>query len=205
MRSYLLKLGVASCLTLWPWAAMAHAFGAGSGAYDLFLAGAAVPLSTPAVLFCLVPLGLFVSLWREDGMVRIWPGFLAGLIGGAFIAPFVGPGISIAALMFGIVCALAGAISPNIPEPVAIGFGALGGVLSALVSLEGHGLLELPLLIYAGIVFGSILAVVMSAGLVSATLQQWPHQWLRIGWRILISWSGALGILLVAFEAKASF
>jgi len=196
------RAAVAAALALLPQDASAHAFSSGRDLYAQFIEGAGVPLVTPAIILALLPLGLLAGLWRRDGMVQVWPWFIAGLLAGGLAAPLAGPDVVVAAMGVGVVCAVLAALGPDLPRLTVAALAALAGGLAAAVAREGHGFGELPLLIYAGIFLGAHLVTVVPAAAVSATLDRWPAAWLRIGWRVVASWSGAIGLMLLAFQLR---
>lgn len=186
-----------------PAPAFAHSFEAGAGLYDQFVEGTAVPLSDPALLLCLLPLGLLAGLWRADGMVAIWPALLTGQVAGVLLAPFVAPWIATVAVALGAASAVLAALKPGLPRAVPTALALATGLVASMLSFEGHGLGELPVMIHAGLLFGAVLAVAIPAGLVSATTERWPADWLRIGWRVVSSWSGAVALMFLAFQLAA--
>jgi hypothetical protein len=190
----------AALLALQPVAAQAHAFTAGADLYRQFVEGSTVPLVTAPILMLLLPLGLLAGLWRQNGMVLIWPGFALGLLAGIPAAPLASPGIALAASGVGIVLAVLAALAVPLTLWPARGLATLAGLTASMVSLEGHGWGELPVLIHLGILFGAHLVVMVPAALVASSLDHWNDRpWLRIGWRILASWSAAISVLLLAF------
>ena len=76
---------------------------------------------------------------------------------------------------------------------------ALTGGVSALAAFEGHALFELPLGVHAGLLLGANVAFAVVAAVVSASLDRWRRDWLRVGWRIAASWLAAISALVLAF------
>ncbi len=189
-------------LALLPDRGAAHAFQAGSDLYDQFIEGTAVALSSPPIILCLLPLGLLAGTWRRDGMLAVWPWLLAGQAAGIAVAAISPPSIGAAALALGAVTATLAALRPGPPVPAPQLFAGLTGLLSAAASFEGHGLFQLGAGIHAGLLFGANLAVAAMAGLAAATLERWPHAWLRIGWRVASSWLAAVALMVLAFELR---
>jgi len=198
--SYSLPL-VAGAITLWPLGAHAHAFKTGS-AYPQFIEGTAASIGSPVILLTLIPIGILASAWRENGMVVMWPALIVGLFAGIPLAIFASPSISIAALSLGTASGVLAALALAYPPAVVVVLGGLGGVLSTMVSLEGHELGELPIPIYAGILFGAMLSAVFPAGIVHLLLQKFPQPWMRIGMRVVGSWSAAIAAMLLAFQFR---
>lgn len=195
-----LPFAVAAVL-LWPLRAFAHAFQTGS-AYPQFIEGTAASIGSPVILLSLIPIGILASAWRKNGMTVIWPALLIGLLAGIFLATFATPAIAIAGLAVGTLAGGLGALALAYPPALIVAFGGLGGVLSSMISLEGHKLGELPIAIHAGILFGAMLCCVIPAGLVHLLRAKFPQPWMRIGLRVLSSWSAAIATLLLAFQLR---
>lgn len=188
---------------LGPQGALAHAFSSGRDGYEQFIEGASVTLAAPALILPLAALGIFVGLWRADGMVRVWPLFLAAQVVGVGLAVLVGPWIATAGLAFGIATAVIAALRGAAARPVVFAMVALGGVIALAGSLEGHGFAELPVMIHLGILAGANVAVSAVAGLVVATTRRWRASWIAIGWRIAASWLAAIMVLFLAFMLRS--
>ena len=182
----------------------AHAFESGADYYAQFLEGAGVILGYPETLLPLLSLGILLSLWHPEGMLRAWPAFLIGLSAGIPLAAVVGTWVISAILIAGLLTASLAALLPRHirAEALAISFGL--GLLTTAASLQGHGLLELPVLIYIGIVFAANLATACSAGIASLAMEQVEANWMRILWRIAGSWLAAIMTLLFAFTLTAN-
>jgi hypothetical protein len=195
MRAVIAAAGV----TLAAGQAQAHAFTSGADQYAQFVEGAGVMLGTPAIVLALVPMGLLVGQNGQAAMPRVWPALLAGLAGGWIAAPSVGPGITLAAVGAGAVTGALGALIPRLAPAALMALTALSAALSVMVALEGHGRWELPWLIIAGIMVGAHLVLVLPAAGVAATTDRWPAPWLRIGWRVVSSWAGAIALIFGAF------
>lgn len=178
----------------------AHAFDAGADAYGQFVEGAAVMLIYPGILLPLLALGVLLSLWREDGLPTVWPVFLAGQVTGVFAAALAGPGVALVFMGLGIVTAALAALWPGVPTALALGLAALSGVLAMTTAFEGHGLFELPVFTHLGLLFGANLATALAAGLSTLALTRIEAGWMRIGWRVVASWIGAILMLTLAFE-----
>lgn len=179
--------------------ASAHAFQDGVVFYDQFLEGAGVVIGYPGILLPLLSLGLLVSLWDPDGMLRVWPVFAAGQIAGIPAAALAGPGVADLCLALGILTAGLAARLGRHGRAEVMGLAALSGALALAVSLEGHGLFELSVFIHLGLLLGVNLVVAVSAGLTRTVLDLVERPWMRIGWRVAASWLAAVQILLLAF------
>jgi len=186
---------------LWPLQSQAHNFATGT-AYPEMVEGAGASLNSPEILLTLIPIGLLASLWDDEGMLKIWPGLLIGMIVGIPLAPLVGGWIIAVSLAVGAICALMAVSGANYPKSLVVGIATALGALSSMVSFEGHTFGEFPLPIYIGILFGANLIVVIAAGIAKALLMKLPYFWTRIGLRVASSWVTAIGLMLLAFEMK---
>jgi len=180
--------------------AQAHAFDAGADAYGQFVEGAAVMLTFPGIVLPLLALGLLLSLWREDGLPKVWPVFLAAQVAGIFGAALVGAVVALIFMGLGIVIAAVAALAPSVPKAAAYAFAGLAGVFAMLTAFEGHGLFELPVFTHLGLLFGANLATALAAGIANLALTRVEAGWMRIGWRVAASWIGAILMLTLAFE-----
>lgn len=197
-----------SLLTLWLGVCAgpvhAHAFDAGADAYGQFVEGAAVILIYPGILLPLLALGLLLSLWREDGLPTVWPVFLAAQVAGVFAASLAGPVVALVFMGLGIVTAALAALWPAVPKALALGLAALAGVFAMMTAFEGHGLFELPVFTHLGLFFGANLATALAAGVSNLALVRIEAGWMRIGWRVVASWIGAILMLTLAFEVTGA-
>ena len=184
-------------------AAFAHAFESGADLYAQFTEGVGVILTYPATLLPLMALGIMLSLWTKEGMVRAWPVFLIGQLVGLIAGAFVGEWILSIMLGLGIVVAALAALLPRFAQPLALGLAGAVGLVSLSASLEGHGLFELPFFIYFGILFGTNIAVACTAGLARYAMERYEADWMRIVWRVAESWIAAILMLILAFTISA--
>ena len=189
---------------LWGSQASAHAFESGANLYAQFQEGTSVILSYPETLLPLMTLGILLSLWTIEGLIRAWPAFLIGLVTGFPFAALIGPWIVPVILAAGILTAALGAILNSHTKPAALGLSLVMGLLVSMVSLEGHGFLELPFFIYAGIFFGANLVLAISAGLTRFALEKVEAPWMRILCRVAASWIGAILMLVLAFTLRGA-
>lgn len=180
----------------------AHAFRSGSDAYAQFLEGTSVILFYPESLLPLVAAGILVGLWHKDGMGWSWPAFAVGLLIGLPLSVLVGPWVKILLMVLGVLTGALAALLPrhNKPEALAIAFAT--GLFVMLVSLEGHGLFELPLFIYVGILFMANLAFIIPANVTRMSLERFTFDALPIIFRVAASWIATILILLLAFEMR---
>ncbi len=180
--------------------ANAHAFTAGADLYAQFVEGASVILIYPAILLPILALGILVSLWDTEGLPRAWPLFLSGQIVGVFLAALVGPGMLTAFIGLGLVTATLAALAPAVPRWAVFGLAGLTGIGALATALEGHGLFEQSAFTHLGLLFGTNLAVALSAGLARLVLVAFEAAWVWIGVRVASSWIGAILLLTLAFE-----
>jgi hypothetical protein len=178
--------------------AEAHAFDLGAGAYVQFVEGAGVVLALPGLLLPLVALGIAISLWDTEGLPRVWPMALAGQAAGLILAPLMGPGIAAGAMALGAGVAALAALWPGSHRAVIATISTLTGLFVTLAAFEGHGLFELPLAVHAGVIFAVNLVLAAGAGAAALALERWPAGWMRLGWRIVASWLGAVLVLMLA-------
>ena len=202
MRRRLSLLGAAAVLPAGR--AHAHAFQSGADSYAQFLEGAGVVLRYPETLLPVLALGILLSLWDREGMVRAWPAFLAGQLGGLALAAVVGAWIASVNLAAGLVVATLGALLPRHVRAEALAAGLIIGLLVIAASLEGHGFLELPLFIHLGILFAANLAVACTAGAARFAMEQIEAAWMHILWRVAASWLAAILALFLAFTLRGA-
>lgn len=192
--------GLCAALVLLPGAAQAHAFRTGADVYTQFIEGVGVPLADPALVLCLLPLGLLAGLWRPDAMPKLWPVLIPALILGGLCASLAPPEVAIAAVSVGAATACIAALARTLPSLLVLAMGALGGAVAGLTALQGHGFGELSLAIHLGLLLGANLVVAIPAALVKLTLPDGAAMWRRIGWRVAASWSGAVAVMFLAFQ-----
>jgi hypothetical protein len=183
-----------------PSAAAAHDFAAFGDPWSQILAGALVPLSDPALLLALVPLGVALGLWREDGLPRLWPALAAGLAAGAAAAPLAGLSTAFAASLAGLATGLMGAAARAWPVWLMAAASVVTGLVAGMTALEGHSLATLPGTIHLGVLMGALVTVAAPFGLVSATRERVPPPWPMIGWRVVASWLAAIALMLAALS-----
>lgn len=184
--------------------ASAHAFQSGADHYAQFLEGAAVILGYPETLLPLLALGILLSLWQEEGLLRAWPAFLIGLLVGVPLAAMVGTWITLAIAGTGLLTAILAAVLPRHVGAEVIAISLLLGLLTTAASLEGHGFLELPVFIHLGILFAANLVTASVAGVTRLSMERVTAPWMRILWRIASSWLAAILTLVLAFTATAN-
>ncbi|MDJ0824640.1 MAG: hypothetical protein QNJ16_03970 [Rhodobacter sp.] len=184
--------------------AEAHAFQSGADYYAQFLEGAGVILWYPETLLPLLSLGILLSLWHPEGMLRAWPAFLMGLLAGIPLAAFVGTWVTSVLLIAGILTAILAALLQRHIRAEALAISLSLGLLASAASLQGHGVLELPVFIYVGIVFAANMVTACAAGIASLAMERVEANWMRILWRIAGSWLAAIMTLVFAFTLTAT-
>lgn len=202
-RRHLLPLAfVAAPCAFAPTGAVAHSFESGADLYAQFVEGAGVVVTYPAVFLPLLALGLFLSLWHPEGMVRAWPAFLVGQLVGIALAPLVGEWILPVMMGAGLAVAALAALLPQPDRILSLIFAATLGVLALALGLEGHALFELPALIHLGLIFGTNATVALAAGIGRLAMDRVPADWMRITLRVAASWIAAMLMLILAFTFR---
>jgi hypothetical protein len=154
------------------------------------------------VVLCLVSLGVFAGVGLRQRVLQVWPWFAAGLLGGMALAALVPGTVALGLFGVGAICALLAALNPRLPGFTCQTLAAIAGALVGVEMLQGHAFGSLHPGIYLGIIFGAHLALLAPATAVSASLERWPAEWLQIGWRVVASWCGAIGLMLAAFTLR---
>jgi len=180
-------------------AAQAHSFGTGTDAFEAFVEGSnAVLFSLFSLLPCL-SLGVLLTLWQLEGMIKVWPLLIATHVVGFLLAPLVGTWVIPTLVIAGAITATLAALLPRHTRPEAMALTGIIGFLTMLVNLEGHAFLELTTPIYVGIFVASSFAVAAGAGIARIILERFSYDWVRIGLRIAASWLAAMQVMLLAF------
>jgi hypothetical protein len=183
--------------------AAAHAFQGGADGYAQFVEGAGVILTYPGILLPILALGVAISLWDTEGLPRVWPYALAGQVLGIFAASVVGVWVAAAFMGLGIVVAVLAALWPSNHRILIVASAGLTGLGAIAAALEGHGLFELPVMIHLGILFGANLVLAAASGAAALTMERVAAPWMRIGWRVVASWIGAILLLFLAFALRS--
>ena len=199
MRGLLLP-GAVALLAAGP--AHAHAFESGKDAYALFLQGVAQPWLMLPVAVLLIGTGLFLGIWRVEGIVPAWPGLILGAALGVGLGPLV-PQVGSAVLAgAALVVAGLGVAALRVPMLAAVGIAALATALSGRFLMETHALGELPVAFLLGMAAGCTTQVALVAGAVQLTREHLTNRAVLIGWRALMSWVAAVAILTLAFALR---
>lgn len=183
-----------------PASAAAHGVRPGADPWSQIVAGALVPISDPALLLALLPLGLTLGIWNADGLPRLWPALAAGLVAGAAAAPLAGLSIAFAAILMGLGTALMGAAALAWPFWLMAAVTAATGLVAGMAALEGHALGGVPITLYLGMIGGAFLAVAIPFALTAVSRTLIPVPWISIGWRVASSWLAAIALMLAALR-----
>ncbi|AHM03535.1 hypothetical protein roselon_01140 [Roseibacterium elongatum DSM 19469] len=178
----------------------AHSFDTGADAYNQLVEGTAVVLTDPGLVIPIFALGVLLSLWRPEGLPQVWPVYLLAQVSGVVTAAFVGAWITTVFVGLGIVTAVAAALLPRPTTAIAMMLAAVTGLGALAVGLEGHGLFELSVFIHLGLILGVNIAVALPAGAARVALDKVQAPWMRIGWRVVASWLGAILVLYLAVD-----
>ncbi len=189
-----------AAVALLPSVAAAHGYIPGADPWSQIIAGALVPVTDPALLLALLPLGLTLGIWSTEGLPRVWPALAAGLVAGAAAAPLAGLSIAFAAILTGLATALLGAAALAWPFWLMAVVSAGTGLVTGMAALEGHAFGTLPMTLHLGIVGGALVTVAVPFALVAATRDLVPAPWLTIGWRVASSWLAAISLMLAALR-----
>lgn len=180
----------------------AHAFESGQDTYALLLKGVSQPWLMLPVAVLLIGLGMLAGIWRVEGTIAIWPALLLGVLLGLGLGPFV-PQVPVLWLMAGaLVVSGLGILALALPQAAMLGLATLATALPSRFLMEAHAFGELPWPFVIGMGLGITTCAALAAGLVQATRERIGHSAVLIGWRALISWVGAIAILMMAFELR---
>lgn len=179
--------------------ASAHSFGAGTDAFASFVEGSNAVLFSPVSLLPCLSLGLLLTLWQLEGMVKAWPVILVAHVVGFLLAPMIESWVIPTLVLIGAVTATLGALLPRHIRAEALVIAGIVALFTMLVSLEGHAWLELTVPIYVGIFAAASFTIAAGAGLARLALENFPAPWMRIGLRVAASWLAAVQVLMAAF------
>jgi len=202
-RLYSVFAGSATLLALSPLPAQAHAFKAGAESFAQFVQGTTTVFTYPPILLPLVALGILLTLWDLEGMIRAWPALVAGQLIGIVAAAFAGPWAAYVPLAVGVVAAVLAALQADMKRGIILGIAFLSGLATMFANLEGHKFFEVPVLIQLGMLFGANFSVAASAGVVRIFFDRINHAWIRIPWRIISSWLAAILVLYLTFALQS--
>jgi hydrogenase/urease accessory protein HupE len=194
-----ISLTVLTMIVIFPEAAMAHLVTSGLGP---FYDGALHLALSPADLLGLVAVTLLAGLsgrkaarWAVIVLPLAW--FVGGIVGSVFPAAAELSWMSIIAfLIVGVLVAIDFTLPSMTVASLAGAFGVLSGLQngSALAAV-GAGLSALP---------GVVVAVLITALLISALVVSMRADWPRIVLRVAGSWIAAVGMLMFGWMLKAA-
>lgn len=181
--------------------ANAHDFGKGD-AMDHFLAGGSLLLEPYAAVTLLIATALLIALWDPFG----FPGLLLYLA----LGTAAGFGLAVTAITpdAGFVLALAVAIcvlavaAPALSRKVMAPLVLLCATIVASHVLDGHDPAALPVSALLGYLAGTYFLFSAVTGLAAYPIQAFRPPVPRIAVRILASWTGAVAVLLLAFQLR---
>lgn len=179
----------------------AHSFIGEGGAYDIFVEGAGVVLGDIRLILPLIAVGLMVALWQIDGLISVWPAMIVGNFIGIPLATISTPTAYQIFTALGLMVAIIAAVKPNRFKPEILFVTFVISVGAMMCALQGHKFLELPIMIYLGIIFGTNLTLAMSANGAGLFLRSITSSWAKIIIRALASWVAAMSLLILAVDA----
>ena len=179
----------------------AHSFIGEGGAYDIFVEGAGVVLSDIRLILPLIAVGLMVALWQIDGLISVWPAMIVGNFIGIPLAIISTTAAYQIFTALGLMVAIIAAVKPDRLKPEILFVTFVISVGAMMCALQGHKFLELPLMIYLGIIFGTNLTLAMSANGAGLFLRSITSSWAKIIIRALASWVAAMSLLILAANA----
>ena len=179
----------------------AHSFIGEGGAYDIFVEGAGVVFSDIRLILPLIAVGLMVALWQIDGLISVWPAMIVGNFIGIPLAIISTTAAYQIFTALGLIVAIIAAVKPDRLKPEILFVTFVISVGAMMCALQGHKFLELPLMIYLGIIFGTNLTLAMSANGAGLFLRSITSSWAKIIIRALASWVAAMSLLILAANA----
>ena len=179
----------------------AHSFIGEGGAYDIFVEGAGVVLGDIRLILPLIAVGLMVALWQIDGLISVWPAMIVGNFIGIPLAIISTTAAYQIFTALGLIVAIIAAVKPDRLKPEILFVTFVISVGAMMCALQGHKFLELPLMIYLGIIFGTNLTLAMSANGAGLFLRSITSSWAKIIIRALASWVAAMSLLILAANA----
>ncbi|QJD71994.1 hypothetical protein [Marinobacterium sp. LSUCC0821] len=182
---------------LWQPAALAHSFGAGTDAFVSFLNAVSIFVSDPILLLPSISLGILAAAYKTRGLVDIWPWLFGSHLVGFLTASLVGDWVNSILLVVGLAVATIAALVSKPAKILVISSGVITGVLTMLVSLQGHAWHELSMSVYVGLFAGASMGVVISSGIAEVALEKLPEKVSKIALRVAASWLAAIQLLAV--------
>jgi urease accessory protein len=193
----LLAGGVAGALLLLPGAALAHSPIPGIGG---FYNGLLHPLVVPAHLLALVGLGLWLGQQALPGIERALLSFSLLLLTGLVLAAFAAPGGGQTSLLLACALGLGLLVAAAWPLPryATAAIAGLVGLLIGLDSAPEAAATRTRLIILAGVGVGVHLLLLNVVALTSYA----QKPWLKVGVRVLGSWSAASALMVLALALR---
>jgi hypothetical protein len=142
-----------------------------------------------------------VALWQIDGLISVWPAMIVGNFIGIPLAIISTTAAYQIFTALGLIVAIIAAVKPDRLKPEILFVTFVISVGAMMCALQGHKFLELPLMIYLGIIFGTNLTLAMSANGAGLFLRSITSSWAKIIIRALASWVAAMSLLILAANA----
>lgn len=190
---------------LWPGAALAQRHPAVRSDLQQVSDGVETIFAHPETFLPLIALGLFLSLWKRDGLTRAWPAGLIGQLAALFAAPFLGPSVVLGALAVGAVAAAAAALGRLRGEVAVTVLALLTTFLALSAVMNGFGLFTLTLFQYLGLYLGANLALAVPGWVARLLLAKVPGRWIVLVVRVLAGWLALSIGLFLAYLARSQF
>ncbi|HEY4135374.1 MAG TPA: HupE/UreJ family protein [Alphaproteobacteria bacterium] len=176
-----------------------------------FTDGLQHPFGIPAHMMTILGLGLLLG--QRDLATLRGPiyGFLAGLVGGLVLSPFLTTDVMTAGLsatQLALVAVLGGLIAMSRPLPLALlaTLGVIGGAVLGLDSAPDGATLQQTAACLAGTAIALILVLLNLVALANyAMAQAARHPWMSVGMRIVGSWIVAASLMVLALHLRNSF
>lgn len=180
--------------------AEAHIFAEDGNVFTNFLAGNEAVFLDLQVSTSLLAAALLFGIWRTDGLIKVWPVFLAGnAVGIALSAAGVSDPF-IVHLSLTMLLGLGAAAEISLPVIWMRGLALLIGTIPVIAILFDHNFKDVPIPFIAGILVGLNLLFALAIGIVLLILWQLPYGWVRIAWRALAAWLVAITLMILALE-----
>jgi hypothetical protein len=203
LKRGLVAIAVLGVLLL-PFPAYSHAFSIGQTGYQNFLSGNVAVFADIPVLLGLIAAGIFAGIWNMEGFPKLWPFYVAGLVGGLLLGL---TGLVPAALptyCTVVIVGLLAAAAPDFPTWLMRLIYFLIGVVLTNAVITGHTIDSIPIWSYIGIAFALNFGLVIPAGLVVMSRQNLPYGWVLITWRAGSSWLVAIAVMAMVLMLNSA-
>ena len=181
----------------------AHSFKDDGGFYELFLEGNKAVFLDLRVAIGVLAAGLLVALWNVEGLVKVWPFFLAGNVAGILLSAAGIPDPVFVLYGLTVLCGLGAAAALSLPAIWMRGLAFVMGAVPVAAILFDHELGDVPTGFMFGVVFGLNLVLATASGLVALTFQHLAYDWVPIAWRAIAAWLVAITMMILALELAA--